>query len=161
MRAWARNDLEAALLYAKESLPADEYDYFAEDLFFDAAYADAPISDLLRIYRKAAKTITSESLGEIMGEWGDVDTGDAARLGVDWLLSSDEYQRQDVVKPWRGDREAEIRDGYVDDRTFGCLRCWALSQPDQMQSWIAPKRSRSPRSAPVAQRPPKRKITVG
>jgi hypothetical protein len=66
--------------------------------------------------------------------WGDWNVASAARFGVNWLLNTLTYPREEVLEVWRG--TVDPSDGLVPDRTFGCLRCWALSQADEMQSWI-------------------------
>jgi hypothetical protein len=71
----------------------------------------------------------------VMEVWGEVDIGEAARYGLDFLLRTNYTPRENLIKFFSGD------DGYTDDamidRTFCALRVWAVVKPREMKAWIA------------------------
>lgn len=71
----------------------------------------------------------------IMESWGDVDIGEAARYGVDFLLRYEPGLRNDLIKLFSGDDDF-ARDGDMTDRTFCALRVWAVMRPQEMKPWI-------------------------
>ncbi|QIF00481.1 hypothetical protein [Roseimicrobium sp. ORNL1] len=75
-----------------------------------------------------------------MEEWGDINFAEAARHGVHWLIKEAatnpdaQFPIDHVVKVWTG-KENPV-DGSMDDRTYGCLRLWAVVDPEGMKAWI-------------------------
>ena len=72
----------------------------------------------------------------IMETWGDVDIGEAARYGLDFLLRNDYAPREKLIQ-FFGGADVLADTGDVIDRTFCALRVWAVFKPDEMKTWIA------------------------
>ena len=70
----------------------------------------------------------------IMEQWGDVDIGECARFGVEFLWNEDYADRELILQLLAGD--IPEWDGDVLDRTFCALRAWAMWRPDEMKRWI-------------------------
>jgi hypothetical protein len=70
----------------------------------------------------------------IMEQWGDIDAGEAAAFGVGWLLRTRFCTKEELIKQWSG--KANSWDGTMSDRTFCCLRTWAVTRPNEMRNWI-------------------------
>jgi hypothetical protein len=83
----------------------------------------------------------------IMEPLGGLDVGLAAAYGVEWMHRSREYRhttsaewtarivdKKHLVRVWTGKEDPE--DGTMDDRTFGCLRKWAVCQPEAMRQFV-------------------------
>jgi len=79
--------------------------------------------------------VYSEGMLMVMDYYGDIDCGEAARFGVDWLLAHREEFRskEQLIEVWTG--LADPRQESMDGRTFGCLRKWAATEPKKMESW--------------------------
>lgn len=88
----------------------------------------------------------SEELVMIMEQWGDVDIGEAARSGFHFLLQTNLYPRENLIKLFAGD-DAFSSDSDMIDRTFCALRAWAVLQPDAMKAWIAQQHGEDMRTA--------------
>jgi hypothetical protein len=74
----------------------------------------------------------------IMEQWIDVDVGEAARYGFDFLARQSEGKvipRNELVRLLSGD-DSVGGDGDMVDRTFCALRFWAIWKPDDMRRWI-------------------------
>jgi len=71
----------------------------------------------------------------MMETWGDIDIGEAARYGLDFMLRTSHPPRENLIKLFNGD-DAFASDGDMIDRTFCALRVWAVVQPKEMQTWI-------------------------
>ena len=133
IRAWAREDLTTALRSAHEFLGDEQFSFMVETMFDYEGSAEASERILTAISGIPAK-LNNEDVGMIMEDLGDQDAIAAARYGVEWLLATDEIPREEILRVWRG--EGTPHDGLTDDRTFGCLRCWAVIDPREMQTWI-------------------------
>ena len=72
---------------------------------------------------------------EVMESWGEVDVGEAARYGVDFLLRTNFPPRENLIRLFSGESEPAGDDGMV-ARTFSALRVWATLRPKEMQTWI-------------------------
>ena len=70
----------------------------------------------------------------ILEVWGEIDIGETARYGLDFLLRTHYAPRETLIKFFSGE------DGYTDDamvdRTFCSLRVWAVVRPKEMKAWI-------------------------
>ncbi len=70
----------------------------------------------------------------IVETWGDINIGEAARYGFDFLVRTGYAPREDLIQFFSG------IDGFTDDamvdRTFCCLRVWAVVRPKEMAEWI-------------------------
>lgn len=81
------------------------------------------------------------NLGEwgitIMEQWSDVDVGEAARYGFHFLTEAwpDYMPRHDLIQMLSGSNQ-HGSDADMIDRTFCCLRFWAMWKPDEMKKWI-------------------------
>lgn len=83
----------------------------------------------------------------IMEEWGDIDIGEAARYGLDFLLRNNDYApRSNLLKLFSGD-DKFASDGNMIDRTFCALRVWAVVRPQEMKAWIATRKEQDLRKA--------------
>ena len=75
-----------------------------------------------------------------MEEWGDIDFVKAAQYGVHWLIKEAAtnpeaaFPMPHVIDVWTG--RTNPSDGSMDDRTYGCLRLWAVIDPEGMKAWI-------------------------
>jgi hypothetical protein len=71
---------------------------------------------------------------EFLEAWGDIDIGETARYGFDFLLRTDYAPRENLIKYFSG------IDGFTDDamadRTFCSLRVWSVVRPEEMEAWI-------------------------
>ncbi len=130
--AWALQEPRLALESALELGGEIAFSQAAEEAFADGTpeqtQAIAEVLESMSVLPDEGNTAM------ILEGWGDSDVGRAARYGVRWLLATDEFPREHLLKTWSG-QDVPV-DSTVDDRTFGCLRCWAVCQPDEMQAWI-------------------------
>lgn len=81
-----------------------------------------------------------------MEQWGDLDIGEAARFGVNLLLTDFQDSRKDLLATLRGTDPPQADDG-IWDRTFCALRVWAVVRPTEMKKWIATQEGEDLRSA--------------
>lgn len=72
----------------------------------------------------------------LMEQWGDIDIGEAARYGLDFILKTDYTPRENLLKLFAGD-DTYGSDSDMIDRTFCALRMWAALRPGEMKGWIA------------------------
>jgi hypothetical protein len=72
----------------------------------------------------------------VMEPWGDINIGDAARFGFDFVLNAEFIAREDLIQFFSGD-DLFADTGDVLDRTFCSLRVWAVFKPAEMEKWIA------------------------
>jgi hypothetical protein len=82
----------------------------------------------------------------IMEQWGDIDVGEAARYGLDFMLESGYAPREELIKLFSGDDEFSS-DADMVDRTFCCLRVWAVTKPEEMRAWLANMKDEEMRTA--------------
>jgi len=73
---------------------------------------------------------------EIMEVWGDIDIGEAAQYGLDFMLRNRYVPRENLIRLFSGDDKYAV-DGNMIDRTFCALRVWAVVRPKEMKTWIA------------------------
>jgi hypothetical protein len=73
---------------------------------------------------------------EAMESWGKIDVGEAARYGVDFLMKVDYVPRSQLITLFNGQSQDLTDTGDIIDRTFCCLRVWAVVRPDEMKAWI-------------------------
>ncbi|HSI62568.1 MAG TPA: hypothetical protein VLE43_05600, partial [Candidatus Saccharimonadia bacterium] len=73
---------------------------------------------------------------ESMEWWGDIDVGEAARYGVAGLMKLHHFPQSDLIKFFKGENNEFTDTGDMIDRTFCCLRVWAVVRPDEMKAWI-------------------------
>lgn len=78
--------------------------------------------------------------------WGDLDIGEAARFGLNLLLTDLKASREDLLTTLRGSDPPQSDDG-IWDRTFCALRVWAVVRPTEMKKWIATQEGEDLRSA--------------
>jgi hypothetical protein len=76
------------------------------------------------------------SWDEVLMYWGDMDIGETARYGLDFLLRTGYAPREGLIKFFSGYDEYPGEDGMI-DRTFCALRVWAVVKPREMKAWIA------------------------
>lgn len=143
--AWAREDSLAALQTALSQYGPLCYSVCAEEAV--NLHEAFPLRrKALDAIRRIPTPVRDQYAYMIMENFGDIDVGDAAAYGVDWLRKSkwrlNEYlprtTKEHFLKVWTG--EADPHDGCMDDRTYGCLRKWAICQPEQMKKWIETQR---------------------
>jgi hypothetical protein len=111
---------------------------------FDVFYQVAPLVEFRQPIIKAIETfpvlVDDEMDYMNMEEWGDINFAEAARHGVHWLIKEAatnpdaRFPIIHIVKVWTG--KANPEDGSMDDRTYGCLRLWAVVDPEGMKAWI-------------------------
>jgi hypothetical protein len=74
-----------------------------------------------------------------MEQWLEVDAGEAARYGFEYLTRFPDLKvisRGDLIRLLEGDDDA-ASDSDMIDRTLCALRFWAMWKPDEMRKWIA------------------------
>ncbi|MFO1484241.1 MAG: hypothetical protein U1F71_12860 [Verrucomicrobiaceae bacterium] len=81
-----------------------------------------------------------------MEQWGDLDIGEAARFGLNLLLTDLQASRTDLLATLRGSDPPQSDDG-IWDRTFCALRVWAVVRPTEMKKWADIQKSEDLRSA--------------
>ena len=133
LAAWAESEPESALHAARE-LDGDEAASHVAYCLFDDSKTGEELGEIAAIFNSDPGLLQDGDAAQLMETWGDWNVASAARFGVNWLLNTGSYSRDEVLEVWRGAEDPT--DGLVPDRTFGCLRCWALAQPEEMQSWI-------------------------
>ncbi len=75
----------------------------------------------------------------VMEEWGDINSAESSQYGIDWLVREYEteaeplFTKEYLIKVWSG--QANASDGDMCDRTYGCLRMWAMVAPKEMAAW--------------------------
>ncbi|MBB5035851.1 hypothetical protein [Prosthecobacter dejongeii] len=84
--------------------------------------------------------------GVLMEQWGDVDVGEAARYGFQFLTQTNLCPQENLIKLFAGD-DTFSSDGDMIDRTFCALRSWAILQPDAMKAWIGQQQGADMRAA--------------
>ena len=92
-------------------------------------FAVASLPDEIR------KDVFSEWGFGMMERWGDIDIGETARYGVDFLLRTDYAPRDRLMRFFSGHDEYPDEQGMI-DRTFCALRVWAVVKPKEMKAWI-------------------------
>ncbi len=92
--------------------------------------------DVTSLPDEIRKAVVSEWGITIMEQWGDIDIGEAARYGVDFLLRADYAPRDRLTRFFSGHDEYPDEGGMI-DRTFCALRVWAVVKPKEMKAWIA------------------------
>lgn len=131
MGTWAMHDPERAI--------PEAWNLGYEGVYGDAAFTS--ITGVGRSIRPALDVIIDynipipdDPMYMIMEDWGDVDIGEAAAFGVKWLLKTRMFSKEDLIGQWSG--KADAWDATMSDRTFGCLRAWAVTRPKEMKKWI-------------------------
>lgn len=81
--------------------------------------------------RQAAR----EQWYQILEHWGNVDIGETARYGLNYLLRTDYAPRDRLIRFFSGHDEYPD-EGDMIDRTFCALRVWAVIRPNEMKTWI-------------------------
>ena len=74
----------------------------------------------------------------ILEQWGDIDIGETARYGVDFLnrIGYPPHQRDKVLRYFSGE-QVEGEGTGIGERTMCALRVWAVVRPGEMKRWIA------------------------
>ena len=147
LSAWAGWDPKSALDAALATKNADTI----ERVGTDGAYGpgdDQPFNsshfgmgvikdfDVASLPERLRRNVISEWGIAIMEQWGDIDVGEAARYGLDFMLRNKYAPRQNLLKLFSGD-DRFASDSDMIDRTFCALRVWAVVKPDEMKAWIA------------------------
>ncbi len=91
--------------------------------------------DLSKLPEKVRKELIQEWGITIMEEWGDIDVGEAARYGLDFMLRNDYAPRENLARFFGGE-DVYPDSGDMIDRTFCALRVWAVIKPEEMEFWI-------------------------
>ena len=139
---WAREDPLAALQTALSQYGPLCYSVCADEA---VSAAPSPRRKALDAIRRIPTPVRDQLAYMIMEHFGDIHVGEAAAYGVDWLQKSkwrvSDYfptTPEHFLRVWTGKEDPE--DGCMDDRTYGCLRKWAICQPEQMKKWIETQR---------------------
>jgi len=72
----------------------------------------------------------------VMEEWGEIDIGETARYGPDFMLRIHYAPRENLIQFFSG-YDVYPDEGGMIDRTFCALRVWAVFKPGEMKAWIA------------------------
>lgn len=142
---WAAWDHEGGMSAAISSRNTEAIAQAAEKIVYGAAsstynHSRAGLSyirdfDLSRLPKAPPEELFS-GWYILMEQWGEVDLGEAARHGLDFMLKTNYTPREDLLKLFSGD-DAFGSDGDMIDRTFCALRMWAVLKPEEMKAWIA------------------------
>ncbi len=138
--AWAREDPLTSLQTALSQYGPLCYSVCADEAVQPFSVPQRKVLDAIR---RIPTPVRDQYAYMIMENFGDFDVGAAAAYGVDWLRKSNwrvtellpRTTKKHYLKVWTGEKNPE--DGCMDDRTYGCLRKWAICQPDKMNKWIA------------------------
>ena len=82
------------------------------------------------------KRSSANGASRLWSSGGDIDIGEAARYGLNFLLRTDYAPRENLIKLFSGDDDFSS-DSDMIDRTFCALRVWAVVKPKEMKAWIA------------------------
>jgi hypothetical protein len=137
---WAKEDPKAALKAAAAMGNAPFYSLCADLCFSDAWPTPIRLRMVLDTIQSISTPVEDDHAYIVMEEWGEIDVGDAASFGVHWLLKNARSKRKHLIREWSGLENPA--DACMDDRTYGCLRKWAIGQPNRMAKWI--KRQKEP-----------------
>ncbi len=136
VRYWFEQNPEAALKFVIEL----DNDYELSEAFRNLmGYCETPshvnIGRSLILEFGRAGQLHSEGMLVVMEFYGDIDCGEAARFGVDWLLAhrAKFRSKEQLIEVWSG--QADPQTESMDGRTFGCLRKWAATEPEKMEAW--------------------------
>jgi hypothetical protein len=102
--------------------------------------------DLASIPEPLHKEVISEWGITIMEQWGDIDIGEAARYGLDFMLRNNYAPRANLIELFSGN-DKFASDSDMIDRTFCALRVWAVVRPGAMKEWIATQKDPEMRKA--------------
>ena len=97
------------------------------------AVQDFKFFDLLK---KVRDEVAGELSQMVMEGWGEIDIGETARFGLDFMLRGNYVPRAGLIAFFSG-KEVYPDEGGMIDRTFCALRVWAVVKPDEMKAWIA------------------------
>jgi hypothetical protein len=86
--------------------------------------------------KRLREEVLQKSWETIPEQWGDIDIGETARYGFDFVKRYALVPREELITLFSGDDKFH-HDGDVLDRTFCALRVWAVVRPDEMRTWIA------------------------
>jgi hypothetical protein len=154
---WAEWDPQPALAAAVATKNADiirdcgqlgAYGPFPAQPYYTSHHGMGVIRDfdLTRLPEKLRHDTRSEWGIAIMEQWGDIDIGEAARYGLDFMLRNDYAPRENLIKLFNGD-DKYSSDSDMIDRTFCALRVWAVVRPDEMKPWVATQKDPKLRAA--------------
>lgn len=152
LEAWARVDPLRALEAAGRYHDADILCEVANETVYPGASSynrSHPGLAAVRAYdlRRVLPHMSEEAVQSIGWHWGytemeqwlEVDAGEAARYGFEYLTrfpDSKVISRGDLIRLLEGDDDA-ASDSDMIDRTLCALRFWAMWKPDEMRKWIA------------------------
>lgn len=140
LAAWAVTEPEKAFAEAMRLGRRPLYSSCAEQVFYQVSDLAEPRQRVIDAMIRFPVTVNDDYAYMIMEEWGNIDFAEAARYGVDWLIKDVEneadstYTTKYLVDIWTG--KDSPADGCMDDRTYGCLRMWAVTDPEGMNAWI-------------------------
>ena len=81
-----------------------------------------------------------------MEQWGDIDVGEAARYGHKIIMQEPRVDKNEMMAMYSGKLDGDVDDGLV-DRTFCCMRAWAVVRPAEMREWIETEKDPTMRQA--------------
>jgi hypothetical protein len=140
LAAWAVTEPEKAFAEAMRLGRRALYSNCAKEAFYQVSDLAEPRQRVIDAMTHFPVTVSDDYAYIIMEEWGDIDFAEAARYGVDWLIkeidneADSPYTTKYLVQIWTG--KDSPADGCMDDRTYGCLRMWAVTDPEGMNAWI-------------------------
>ena len=129
---WAANDPQTAFEAALELGGPRTYSGVARSAFY-SSLSSSHVREVIAAIKAIRVPIDDEFAYVMMEEWGDFNVVEAAKYGVDWLLRSPGFSREELILRWTG--KEDPFDSSVDDRTFGCLRKWAACHPSSLREW--------------------------
>lgn len=92
--------------------------------------------DVSKLPGKLHDGVTEEWPNLATERWGQIDVGETARYGLDYLVRNHYVPHQSLIKFFSGDDEdAPLNDLVI--HTFCALRAWAVVRPNETQTWVA------------------------
>lgn len=82
----------------------------------------------------------------VMEGWGEIDIGETARYGLNFMLRTNYAPRAGLIAFFSG-KDVYPDQGDMIDRTFCALRVWAVVKPGEMKAWIATQKDAEMRKA--------------
>ena len=155
IEAWAKWDPKAALEFAAaakdgsmiesavggacwRTWDADNMRHCGLGAVKDFKFFDLP--------KKVRDEVAGELSQMVMEGWGEIDIGETARFGLDFMLRGNYVPRAGLIAFFSG-KEVYPDEGGMIDRTFCALRVWALVKPDEMKAWIPTQKDAEMRKA--------------
>jgi hypothetical protein len=144
--AWGEADPKTAFETALHRRGREFYSRCAESCFY-AQRVPRHFRRIFEAIRSIPVPLEDEYATALMEEMGDFDVAAASQYGIEWIrqVRASSYRdaslysdKKRLIRVWTGMEDPF--DGCMDDRTYGCLRVWALFDPKGMRRWVGRQR---------------------